>query len=145
MSVLMIDIDHFKEVNDEHGHLFGDLVLSELAKTLAGALRETDFIARYGGEEFLVILPQTHFSGCLPVAERVWRSVGDAKFTDGKNTAKVTVSVGVAFFPNKNINEVEQLLEAADRALYQAKEEGRNRICLYQHLSYMYRPDRAAP
>ncbi len=145
MSILMIDIDHFKEVNDEHGHLFGDMVLSELSKTLADALRDTDFIARYGGEEFLVILPQTHFSGCLPVAERIWRSAGDSRFSDGKNTAKLTISVGVAFFPNKNINDVEHLLEAADRALYQAKQQGRNRICLYQHLSYMYRPDGAAP
>ena len=140
LSLVLLDIDHFKQVNDQYGHLFGDLVLSELAGVLTGALRETDFLARYGGEEFLVILPQTHFSGCLPVAERVWRSVADAEFTDGKTTASLTISVGVAFYPNKNIADVEQLLAAADRALYQAKDEGRNRICLFQHLSYVYRP-----
>jgi diguanylate cyclase (GGDEF)-like protein len=145
LSILMVDIDHFKDVNDTHGHLFGDFVLSQLAPVLAGALRETDFLARYGGEEFVVILPQTHFSGCLPVAERVWRAVGEHTFKDGKHSAKITVSVGVAFFPTRNVSSVEQLLAAADRALYQAKEEGRNRICLYQHMSYVYRPERPSP
>ncbi len=144
LSVLMIDIDHFKAVNDAHGHLFGDRVLVDLAGVLKAAVRETDFVARYGGEEFLVILPQTHFSGCLPVAERIWRNVGAHRFTDGKLDAALTVSIGVAFFPSKNVVSVERLLENADQALYQAKREGRNRICLFQHVSYLYRPQGAS-
>jgi len=143
LSILMIDIDRFKDVNDKYGHLFGDHVLAELAGVLKEAVRETDFVARYGGEEFVIILPQTHFAGCIPVAERVWRSVGERDYCDGKVKAKITVSVGVAFFPSKNVATVEQLLESADQALYQAKREGRNRICLFQHVSYLYHPDRA--
>jgi diguanylate cyclase (GGDEF)-like protein len=144
LSVLMIDIDHFKEVNDRHGHLFGDKVLAELAQVLRAAVRETDFVARYGGEEFVVILPQTHFSGCIPVAERIWRNVGEHEFVDGETRARVTVSIGVSFFPSKNVAGVEKLLANADQALYQAKHEGRNRICLFQHVSYLYRPEGAS-
>ncbi len=143
LSILLVDIDHFKVINDNHGQLFGDLVLTELAKLISGAVRETDSVARYGGEEFLVILPQTHFSGCLPVAERVWRSVAQRDFREGKNASKLTVSVGVAFFPSKNVTSVEQLLANADQAVAQAKREGRNRICLYQHVNYLYNPDAA--
>ncbi len=143
LSVLMVDIDHFKRVNDEKGHLFGDHVLSELAGVLTETVRETDFVARYGGEEFLVILPHTHFAGCLPVAERVWRGVAEREFSDGNLKTRITVSVGVAFFPCKDVGEVGQLLSNADQALYQAKREGRNRICLHQHVDYLYRPDGA--
>jgi two-component system cell cycle response regulator len=145
LSLLMIDIDNFKLVNDEHGHLFGDHVLRELAKVLTDAVRETDFLARFGGEEFLVLLPQTHFSGSLPVAERIWRNVAQQEFSDGKLATRITVSVGVSFFPNKNVASVDELVANSDQALYQAKHEGRNRICIYQHVSYLYRPDGATP
>jgi diguanylate cyclase (GGDEF)-like protein len=141
LSLLMIDIDHFKQVNDHHGHIFGDRVLVELAQVFKKAVRETDFVARYGGEEFVVLLPQTHFSGCVPVAERVWRAVGAHEFVEGSTRAQITVSIGVSFFPSKNVASVENLLANADQALYQAKNEGRNRICLFQHVSYFYRPD----
>jgi diguanylate cyclase (GGDEF)-like protein len=144
LSALMIDIDHFKDVNDKFGHLFGDKVLTEIAKIMHKCVRDIDVCARYGGEEFMIILPQTHFSGSLTVADRVWRSVGSCPFTDGKATAQITVSIGISFFPNKNVATVEQLVSFADQALYQAKREGRNRICLHQHLAYVYRPDRMA-
>jgi len=144
LSLLMIDIDHFKQVNDKLGHLFGDRVLTDLAKVLTKAVRETDFVARYGGEEFLVLLPQTHFAGSLPVAERIWRNVGEAEFTDGKERARLTVSVGVSFFPNKNVASVDELVANSDQALYQAKHEGRNRICIFQQVNYLYRPEGAA-
>jgi two-component system, cell cycle response regulator len=144
LSVLMIDADHFKQANDKYGHQFGDKVLQGLAKTLLENVREIDIVARYGGEEFLVILPQTHFTGSLTVADRIWRAVGKHTFTDGEHSHKLTVSIGIAFFPNKNVQSVEQLVAFADEALYQAKREGRDRICLHQHLKYMYRPpDRA--
>jgi two-component system, cell cycle response regulator len=144
LSVLMIDVDHFKQVNDKHGHLFGDFVLGELAKTFLKCVREIDIVARYGGDEFVIILPQTHFSGSLTVADRIWRSVSANDFNQDKVSAKSTVSIGISFFPNKNVATVEQLVAFADQALYQAKREGRNRICLHQHLNYMYRPDRVA-
>jgi two-component system, cell cycle response regulator len=143
LSLLMIDIDHFKEVNDKYGHQFGDFVLHELAKVLVAAVRETDFVARYGGEEFLVLLPQTHFSGSLPVAERIWRGVAQKSFSDGKLSTRITVSSGVSFFPNKSVATVDELISSSDQALYQAKREGRNRICIHQHVSYLYHPDDA--
>ncbi len=141
LSIIMIDADHFKKVNDRHGHQFGDFVLNELAQIIQRCVREIDIVARYGGEEFLVILPQTHFSGSLMVADRIWRTIGANTFTRGDNTHRLTASMGISFFPNKNINTVEQLVSFADSALYQAKREGRDRICLHQHLNYMYRPD----
>jgi two-component system, cell cycle response regulator len=144
LSLLMVDVDHFKEVNDKHGHLFGDHVLHELGKVFQESVREIDIVARYGGEEFVIILPQTHFSGSLTVADRVWRSVGAHEFRQEKTGVRITVSIGISFFPNKNVASVEQLVAFADQALYQAKREGRNRICLHQHLNYMYRPDRMA-
>lgn len=143
LSLLMIDVDHFKKVNDRYGHLFGDYVLSELAQVLGTCVREIDLLARYGGEEFLVILPQTHFSGSLAVAERIWRTVAKHDFHDNNITHPITVSVGISFYPNKNVSTVDQLVAFADQALYQAKREGRNRICLHQHMNYVYRPDRA--
>lgn len=145
LAVLMIDIDQFKEINDHHGHLFGDHVLTEVASILRESVREVDVCARYGGDEFMVLLPQTHFSGSLTVADRIWRTVSTREFKEGKTSAHSTVSVGISFFPNKNVATVEQLADLADQALYQAKREGRNRICLLQHIGYMYRPERAAP
>lgn len=142
LSVLMVDVDHFKQINDQHGHLFGDFALIEIAKVMQKSVREIDVVARYGGEEFLVILPQTHFSGSLTVADRVWRAVGAEPLNNGNISAQVTVSIGISFYPNKNVTSVENLVSFADQALYQAKREGRNRICLHQHLSYMYRPDK---
>lgn len=144
LSVLMLDIDHFKAVNDQHGHQFGDFVLQEMAKLMLNSVRQIDVVARYGGEEFLVILPKTHFSGSLTVADRIWRTVGSHRFTDGTHEHRLTVSIGISFYPNKNVISVEDLVAYADEALYQAKDEGRDRICLHQHLSYMYRPDRAS-
>lgn len=144
LSVIMVDIDHFKDVNDRYGHLFGDKVLCEVAGILLKCVREIDLCGRYGGDEFLLVLPQTHFAGSLTVADRIWRGVGAADFVDGKVQTKATVSVGISFFPNKSVGSVEQLVSFADQALYQAKREGRNRICLHQQQSYVYRPDRLA-
>ncbi|HET6347323.1 MAG TPA: diguanylate cyclase [Myxococcota bacterium] len=144
LSVVMLDVDHFKRINDTHGHQCGDRVLEKLGKVLAKSVRDIDIVARYGGDEFLVILPQTHFSGSLTVADRIWRAASLESVTTKKEVIQLTISVGVSFFPNKNISTVEELVHFADQALYQAKREGRNRICLHQHLNYMYRPDTAA-
>lgn len=144
LSVLMLDIDHFKEVNDRFGHQFGDMVLQQLAQVMLDCVRQIDVVARYGGEEFLIILPQTHFSGSLTVADRIWRAIKAEEFTDQSHKHHLTASIGISFYPNKNVNSVDDLVSFADEALYQAKREGRDRICLHQHLSYMYRPDRAS-
>jgi diguanylate cyclase (GGDEF)-like protein len=131
-SLLLIDIDKFKNINDSHGHLFGDQVLQGLAGMLHQHLRDVDFVARFGGEEFVMILPGTDGPGARHVGERVRVAVAAAVFhlPDGKQVP-VTVSVGVACFP-ENAETSEQLLERADRALYHAKQTGRNRVCLYR-------------
>ena len=141
LACAMVDIDHFKAINDKHGHDVGDLVLAEVARRLRGAVREIDVVARYGGEEFLLVLPSTHFSGALTVADRVWRAVSSTPFATNGTEQAVTVSVGVALFPSRDVKTKDQLIKAADRALYQAKSEGRNRICVFQHQGYIYEPE----
>jgi len=145
LSCVMIDVDYFKRINDRHGHDAGDDALREVAERLRKAVREVDVVARYGGEEFLLVLPSTNFSGALSVAERVWRAIGGEKFVLGGASERITASVGVAVYPSRDIKTKEQLLKAADRALYQAKHEGRDRICVFQHQGYIYRPDSLRP
>jgi diguanylate cyclase (GGDEF)-like protein len=145
LSCVMIDVDYFKRINDRHGHDAGDDALREVAERLRKAVREVDVVARYGGEEFLLVLPSTNFSGALSVAERVWRSIGGENFVLGSASERITVSVGVAVYPSRDIKTRDQLLKAADRALYQAKHEGRDRICVFQHQGYIYRPDSLRP
>jgi two-component system cell cycle response regulator len=142
LSCVMIDVDHFKRINDRFGHDAGDQALREVAERLLRAVREIDVVARYGGEEFLLVLPSTNFSGALSVAERVWRSIGSDPFVLPNNASEhVTASVGVAVYPSRDIKNKDQLVKAADRALYQAKDEGRDRICVFQHQGYIYRPE----
>jgi two-component system cell cycle response regulator len=143
LALIMIDLDHFKAVNDRYGHPAGDVVLREAAALIRGAIRDPDICARYGGEEFAVILPKTHMSGALTVAERVWRELGAKAYqlpdpAGGQATVKVSASMGVAFYPSKDIASGELLLRFADQALYQAKRAGRNTICLFQAQAYRY-------
>jgi len=142
VSLIMIDLDHFKQVNDRHGHQMGDLVLREAAAAIRASIRDPDICARYGGEEFAVILPKTHLSGALTVAERIWRELGQRIYQPGGAGAtvslRVTASLGVAFYPSKDITSEELLVRFADEALYQAKRSGRNTICLYQAANYRY-------
>ncbi len=145
LSCVMVDVDHFKRINDRFGHDAGDEALRELSVRLRRAVREVDVVARYGGEEFLLVLPSTNFSGALAVAERVWRSVTQDAFTFGGQVERVSVSIGVAVYPSRDIKSKDQLIKAADRALYQAKHEGRDRICVFQHQGYIYRPDSQRP
>jgi diguanylate cyclase (GGDEF)-like protein len=137
LACVMIDIDHFKHVNDRRGHDVGDDVLREVALRLTQAVREIDVVARYGGEEFLLVLPSTNFSGALSVADRVWRAIGNSPIALQARSENVTASMGVAVYPSRDIKNKDQLLKAADRALYQAKNEGRDRICVFQHLGYI--------
>lgn len=127
VSVLMIDVDLFKRVNDSMGHPAGDELLRRLAAVIQGTLRQTDMLARYGGEEFAVILPETPKAEAAAAAERARVAVEEQLNQSGRWTQRVTVSVGVATWP-ENGKTPEALLVAADQALYAAKREGRNKV-----------------
>jgi diguanylate cyclase (GGDEF)-like protein len=127
LAVLMLDIDHFKQVNDQFGHASGDAVLRELAQRVQEQIREVDTFARYGGEEFVVVLPETTVEGASQLAERICVAVRREPFhTEGDESLTVTVSVGGAAFPAHG-SSAATLMRAADRALYVAKNEGRDR------------------
>ncbi|WP_295641603.1 diguanylate cyclase [uncultured Methylibium sp.] len=128
LSVMLVDIDHFKRVNDTHGHAAGDAVLRELAQRLSRRCRNTDFIARFGGEEFVVLLPDTPVEGALALAEKMRRAVADEPMPGG--VGLVTLSIGIAS-PAEYFVDAAAALAAADEALYTAKRSGRNRAVMY--------------
>lgn len=128
LSLIMLDIDHFKAFNDRHGHLAGDDVLRELAQVLRKNSREVDSVARYGGEEFAVILPETDLSHAAIQAERIRSAVEGTIQVEGKEHP-LTVSIGVASLVGED-ERAEDLVRLADRALYRAKAAGRNRVCV---------------
>ncbi len=130
MSLLMLDLDHFKQVNDTHGHLAGDLVLREIGRILQESLRSTDFGARYGGEEFVVILPQTSEEQAWVLAERLRRAIAALQFEFEGREFQVTTSIGVATLKPGALKKRVDLLRQADEALYQAKANGRNMVCV---------------
>jgi diguanylate cyclase (GGDEF)-like protein len=127
MSFLMIDLDCFKEKNDKFGHLVGDVILKEIAAVLKSTLREIDIIGRYGGEEFAVALAGIGKEGALQAAERIRSSVEHSVFKAYDEKVSVTISIGISSFPEDGVDE-HALIESADRALYRAKEKGRNRV-----------------
>ncbi len=149
LSLIMIDLDHFKRVNDQHGHPFGDKVLNESARLIQGSLRDADTAARYGGEEFAIILPKTVMTGALAVAERIHRQMNEHVFREEAPATRpggaaprqvaerVTASFGVASYPSREITSADLLIRYADEALYRAKRE-RNAICVYQSQAYRY-------
>lgn len=130
LSLVFIDADHFKSINDTHGHLAGDAVLRELAARMTGLSREEDLVARYGGEEFVMLLPETDPLGAARLAERVRQLVAESPFPAPSPTGpvelSVTVSLGVAWLVDGLAEE--ELLARADQALYAAKQAGRNRV-----------------
>ena len=129
LSILMIDIDHFKKFNDTFGHQVGDQVLRLVARVLQENVRECDLAARYGGEELMAILPGAPIDACAEAAERVRRRISEARLTrrtTGEELTSVTVSIGVAQF--RMGESADRMIERCDRALYQAKRAGRNRV-----------------
>ena len=129
MSLLLIDLDHFKAINDTHGHLAGDDVLIEVSMMLQRVVRAVDIVARYGGEEFVVVLPETGAGGAEAFAERLRELIEEHAFVVARGRAiRLTTSIGVACFPSFGVESVEDLLANADQALYRAKSDGRNRV-----------------
>lgn len=128
LSLLMLDIDHFKHINDSFGHLNGDIVLVTLAKLLQNYLRPYDVATRFGGEEFALVLPNTRLHSARDVAERLRIAIEELQFTGEIRDLKITASIGVSCYPGAKIENIDQLLQAADHALYQAKENGRNQV-----------------
>jgi len=128
LSVLMLDLDHFKQINDKHGHDAGDTVLTAFARLLEERLRETDLIARIGGEEFLVLLNNTSSQRAVAVAEALRQSLEQLPIAHQGNTLKLTVSIGVAEYGPDGM-DLDTLSRTADERLYRAKANGRNRVC----------------
>ncbi len=130
-SLLLIDIDHFKHLNDTAGHAFGDSTLCQVTKTLSQALRQTDLVFRYGGEEFVVLLSNTEHSAALAVAERIRKFTEALTLEHQQTPIPVTVSIGVASIGEDDNRD--QLLQRADQALYTAKHNGRNQVVSEHH------------
>lgn len=135
LSLLMVDIDFFKALNDTHGHHVGDQVLRDVSSILMKDMREIDTVARYGGEEFVIILPETGHQAAMQVANRVRRAVEQANFFAGSpdKVERLSISIGVAVF-DEDAQFKRDLIEASDAALYEAKHQGRNRVVLFRDI-----------
>ena len=129
MSVLFLDLDRFKLVNDRHGHLVGSRALRQLAQVLAQCVRQVDTLARYGGDEFTIVLVDTGLETAQRIAERIRRTVEETWFDGGRGgSLRLTLSIGIAAYPQHGATR-ETLLDLADKAMYRAKSLGRNRVC----------------
>ena len=128
LSILMIDIDHFKQINDTYGHAIGDEVIQKLSSIMQESQRKSDVIARYGGEEFLILLPDTPYERAKEVAQKLRKKVEES-FVETHNGKKVRFSVSIGVATIHKEDSYETLMHNADKALYQAKESGRNRVC----------------
>jgi len=131
LSLVMVDIDHFKKVNDTFGHTEGDKVLCEISSLLKASVRKKDTVARYGGEEFILILPEAGIEESSMIAERVRKQVEATPFDVGKAHINLTVSLGISNFPAHRPRSKEDLIKMADLALYDAKRSGRNKVCIF--------------
>lgn len=132
LSLLLFDLDKFKDLNDKYGHLGGDFVLIELAALIGSLLRDSDLLGRYGGEEFGIILPDTPLAGAVEVAERICNAVANRAMLFNQQTIRTSLSIGVAEFSPKQHLLHDDLIRSADIALYNAKRAGRNRVCIFQ-------------
>ena len=128
LSCILLDIDYFKKFNDTYGHQTGDIVLSTLGQVIRDSIRDSDFAARYGGEEFALVLYHADRPTAVNVAERLRQMVEHCEVRDKDHVLHVTISLGVATFPHEQISNPKQIVECADKALYKAKENGRNRV-----------------
>jgi diguanylate cyclase (GGDEF)-like protein len=131
LAVVMLDVDHFKQVNDRFGHAAGDAILRQLAKRLHQNLRPTDILARYGGEEFVILLPRTASHEAEQIVARLWQAVSGNPFHVDNEVIPVTISIGIAEH-NESVENIDTLMRHADEALYQAKQAGRNRWVIWK-------------
>lgn len=134
LSLMILDIDHFKRINDIYGHSCGDEVLKKIAKIMLSAVRQEDIVARYGGEEFSVLLPNTCIDGAATTAERLRLAVENSDIScepECKDKLTITISIGVTMYDGMGESSVDTLIGQADAALYEAKNKGRNMIALY--------------
>ena len=131
LSLIMVDIDHFKKVNDTFGHPEGDMILREIASLLKKSVRKKDTVGRYGGEEFILILPEAGIEASSMIAERIRLLVENTLFDVGKAQLNLSVSLGISNFPMHGARSDEELIKMADQALYEAKRGGRNRVCVF--------------
>jgi diguanylate cyclase (GGDEF)-like protein len=129
-TILFVDLDHFKLINDRFGHAFGDFVLQQVVQQMHGMLRPVDILGRYGGEEFVIGLVEADEKIAQQIAERIRKKIAEATFRRDEHSATVTISVGVAA-KTPEVERLEDLIERADRSLYQAKGGGRNQVCVY--------------
>ena len=138
LSLIIFDVDHFKLVNDNHGHPVGDQVLIELVQRVQTLVRQEDIFGRYGGEEFVIVCRGNTLSEGLIVGERVRQVTAEAPFVFGRLSLPISVSVGVSAFPNVQVSTAGELISVADKALYQAKRGGRNRVVSFTSLEGEY-------
>jgi len=131
LAAMMIDLDHFKQINDQYGHLVGDYVLQTVARCLCESIRETDILGRYGGEEFVVLLPETSLSDGQEIAERLCQTVSANQIATGEHTLSITTSIGIASLEEDDIT-IDILIDRADQALFTAKQAGRNQVVVWQ-------------
>jgi two-component system cell cycle response regulator len=125
LAALMMDIDHFKDVNDRYGHQAGDIVLQEIAARIRNNLRPTDLLARYGGEEFVALLPRTSADTLIQITQRINVAVGETPITYNGINISVTISIGASILTAES-SSLDELLSQADQSVYQAKDAGRN-------------------
>ena len=150
LACLLLDIDGLRQWNDAHGRYLGDAIVRDVATAIRAALRDIDIVTRYGGDEFLVLLPSTHFAGALSAADRVWRDIRalswpaprgeNPDLATPRTVARVSISIGVALFPSRDVRSKDQLLRAAEASLLRSKRDGGDRICVFQHQGYIYSP-----
>lgn len=128
LALIMLDIDHFKEVNDTYGHMVGDRILVKIAEAASRSLREGDILIRYGGEEMIAILPGASLADGRDIARRIHQVVRDTVIDDGQQTHSVTISVGVTAYPEQSADDEDALVHLVDQAMYEAKKSGRDQV-----------------
>ncbi len=135
LTLMILDVDHFKQINDTHGHMKGDEVLVQIARTLREQIRTYDIPARFGGEEFMIILPETDSEKALIVAERLRRSIEKINYKSSRGNFNVTASIGVTSYVHSSDLTEDIFIERSDQALYRAKEKGRNQVVRYDDIA----------
>ena len=132
-SLVMVDADHFKSVNDDYGHEIGNQALRHLAEILRNEVRTTDIVCRYGGEEFAMIFPETHLNLAVKVADRIREEVATSPLQTGQGELNLTVSMGASVYMKTSVIDIDEFIDSVDKYLYEAKQSGRNCIC---HVDY---------